>query len=331
MDAKAIGEKIGIDWEEVSFSVDQFEKGVKVEMEEHHDDPETKVADSEDDAGKIAWAHLKEGDDYYDRLEKLEAEMKGETEGGGSVEGTPKFATFSLLLTKIESKTATADDFNRLIQEATPESARDRVRRRVNHAQDTVRSHQDEDGHCAQDITMADRVQPKRERADRTQMQHGGKSGHRHSARTQKRTMPNSLKEAVEFFQENIGKPIDEKLLADVEDYNTIRTMAVKLMSKPGINRDWLSNFCHFCEEVIGERFTGEVTPGWNMHGSWVSGVNQDGYIIGSNQCWDINLPTDAVEIGEGIWYAPAGNTDLIWSLERPPERVNLPNRGTDV
>jgi hypothetical protein len=241
MDAKALGEEIGIDWEEVSFTVDQFEKGVKVEMEEHHDDPETKVAETETDAGKIAWAHLKEGDDYYDRLEKLEDEM--ESQGGGNVEGTPAFATFSLLLTKLESKTATADDFNRLIQEATPESARDRVRRRVNHAQDTVRSHQDDDGHCALDTTMADRVQPKRERADRTQMQHGGKAGHRRSARTQKRTMSKSLREAVEFFQENIGKPIDEKLLADVEDYHVTRAMAVKLMSKPGINRDWLSKF----------------------------------------------------------------------------------------
>jgi hypothetical protein len=93
---------------------------------------------------------------------------------------------------------------------------------------------------------MADRVQPKRERADRTQMQHGGRAGHRRSARTQRRTMSKSLREAVEFFQENIGKPIDEKLLADVEDRTTLRAMAVKLMGKPGINRDWLSNFCDF-------------------------------------------------------------------------------------
>lgn len=151
------------------------------------------------------------------------------------------------ILAKIEDGTATADDFNRLIQEATPESARDRLRRRQNQNQDTVRSHQDEEGHSDIQLpTMADRVQPKRERADRTQMQHRGKLGHRHSARTQKRTMSKSLREAVEFFQENIGKPIDQKLLADVEDHNTLRTVAIKLMGKSGINRDWLSNFCDF-------------------------------------------------------------------------------------
>lgn len=228
MDAKKLGEQIGIKWENVPWTVSQFEKGVKAEMEEHHDDPETKVVATEQEAGKVAWAHLKEDEKYYDKLAKMEESIQP-------------------LLAKIEDGTATADDFNRLIQEATPESARDRLRRRQNHTQDTVRSHQDEEGHS--DIkppVMADRVQPKRERADRTQMQHRGKMGHRHSARTQKRTMAGSLKEAVEFFQENIGKPIDEKLLADVEDRVTLQAMAVKLMAKPGINRDWLSNFCDF-------------------------------------------------------------------------------------
>jgi hypothetical protein len=228
MDAKQLGEKIGIKWEDVPWTVTQFEKGVKAEMEEHHDDPETKVISTQEESGKVAWAHLKEDPKYYDKLEEIEESLRP-------------------ILAKIEDGTATADDFNRLIQEATPESARDRLRRRQNQNQDTVRSHQDEEGHSdLQPPVMADRVQPKRERADRTQMQHGGRAGHRRSARTQRRTMSKSLREAVEFFQENIGKPIDEKLLADVEDRTTLRAMAVKLMGKPGINRDWLSNFCDF-------------------------------------------------------------------------------------
>jgi hypothetical protein len=242
-----------------------------------------------------------------------------------------KESTEHPIFQKIREGTVTADDFNRLIQEATPESARDRLRRRQNHTQDTVRSHQDDDGHSDLKLpVMADRVQPKRERADRTQMQHGGKMGHRHSARTQRRTMSKSLREfdltfdkigyvnnlheemqkrgyqenndyaievhggsvvlkvteSVEFdqnlkewlthvgrakrldidqvdifesasrykkallyFQENIGRPIDDKLLSEIEDADTFRTVAIKLMGKPGVNRDWLSDFCDSLQE----------------------------------------------------------------------------------
>ena len=227
--AKSIGEQIGVKWEDVPFTVNQFQKGLDAEMEEHHDDPETKVIDNAKEAGKVAWAHLKEDEKYYDKLEDIE-----------DIE-----ESLQSIFVKIESKTATVDDFKQLIQEATPESVRDRLRRRQSHTQDTVRSHQDENGHA--DLTlpvMADRVQPKRERADRTQMQHGGKMGHRHSARTQKRTMSKSLREAIEFIQENIGQPIDQKLLADVEDRTTLHAVAIKLMGKPGINRDWLFDFC---------------------------------------------------------------------------------------
>jgi len=167
-------------------------------------------------------------------------------------EDKPEEMTESLkeVMTKIESRTATADDFNRLIKEATPEAARDRVRRRQSASQNTVRSHQDEDGHSdLKPPVMADRVQPKREREDRTQMQHGGKRGHRHSARTQKRTMSKSLAEAIEFIEENIGQPIDQRLLADIEDRSIMHAFATKLMAKPGINRDWLSDFCAKLED----------------------------------------------------------------------------------
>lgn len=161
--------------------------------------------------------------------------------------------SFQTILIKIDNGTVTADDFNNLIKEATPESTRDRLRRRQNHNQNTVRSHQDEDGHAKLELpTMADRVQPKRERADRTQMQHRGKLGHRHSARTQRRTMSKSFKESsmqksIRFFKENIGKTIDSDLLENIDNKQMIYNMAVKLMSKPGINRDWLS---HLLSEI---------------------------------------------------------------------------------
>ncbi len=74
-EAQSIGEQLGITWEQ--FAVEQFRKGLNVELEHGKRDPETNV--SNDDAittGKIALAHLKEFPDYYDRLEKMEREAE---------------------------------------------------------------------------------------------------------------------------------------------------------------------------------------------------------------------------------------------------------------
>ena len=71
--AKEIGEKLGIKWDK--FDVDQFRRGMNVELEHGLQDEHTNV--SNDDpvtTGKIALAHLNEFPDYYDRLEKMENE-----------------------------------------------------------------------------------------------------------------------------------------------------------------------------------------------------------------------------------------------------------------
>ena len=73
--AKEVGEKLGLKWDE--FDVDQFRRGMEVELEHGTHDPETNVSD--DDlltTGKIALAHLREFPDYYDRLEKMEEEAE---------------------------------------------------------------------------------------------------------------------------------------------------------------------------------------------------------------------------------------------------------------
>ena len=73
--AKEIGEKLGIDWSE--FDIEQFRKGMDVELEHGRTDPNTNVSD--DDpliTGKIALAHLNEFPDYYDRLDKMETEAE---------------------------------------------------------------------------------------------------------------------------------------------------------------------------------------------------------------------------------------------------------------
>jgi len=71
-EARAIGQKIGINWSKIA--LEEFRVGLGVEMEHGSHDPETDV--THDDpilTGKIAWAHLKELPDYYTRLVKMEA------------------------------------------------------------------------------------------------------------------------------------------------------------------------------------------------------------------------------------------------------------------
>lgn len=73
--AKAVGDRLGIDWG--AFGVEQFRMGMDVELEHGLHDPETNVTNDDVLAtGKIAWAHLKEFPDYYDRLEEMEEEAK---------------------------------------------------------------------------------------------------------------------------------------------------------------------------------------------------------------------------------------------------------------
>lgn len=77
VEARSIGEKIGIDWETSPFDVEQFRMGLEVELEHGAHDPETDVTHDEPTlTGKIAWAHLKELPDYYTRLVAMEAEAE---------------------------------------------------------------------------------------------------------------------------------------------------------------------------------------------------------------------------------------------------------------
>jgi hypothetical protein len=71
--AKEIGEMLGIDWS--SFDIEQFRKGMDVELEHGTIQPHTNVTDNDPViTGKIALAHLEEYADYYSRLDKMEME-----------------------------------------------------------------------------------------------------------------------------------------------------------------------------------------------------------------------------------------------------------------
>ena len=75
--ARLVGGQLGIDWASAPCDVEQFRRGLEVELEHGRRDPATNVTD--DDplvTGKIALAHLNEFADYYTRLDRMEAEAR---------------------------------------------------------------------------------------------------------------------------------------------------------------------------------------------------------------------------------------------------------------
>jgi DNA-directed RNA polymerase alpha subunit len=76
-EARAAGERIGIDWTSSRFDAEQFRMGMDVELEHGTHDPETNVTDDDvETTAKIARAHLNEFPDYYSRLAVMEADAE---------------------------------------------------------------------------------------------------------------------------------------------------------------------------------------------------------------------------------------------------------------
>jgi hypothetical protein len=76
-EARAIGQRIGIDWSVGDVDLEQFRMGLAIELEHGTQDPATDVTnDDETLTGKIALAHLKEIGDYYTRLAAMEREAE---------------------------------------------------------------------------------------------------------------------------------------------------------------------------------------------------------------------------------------------------------------
>lgn len=74
-EARTVGMQLGVDWTKID--LEQFRRGLEVELEHGAHDPETNVTNDDLNlTGKIAWAHLKEINDYYTRLDRLESEAK---------------------------------------------------------------------------------------------------------------------------------------------------------------------------------------------------------------------------------------------------------------
>jgi hypothetical protein len=77
-EACRIGEQVGIDWGAAPFDVEQFRRGLEVELEHPLRDASTNVTDDDPVVtAKIPLAHLNEFADYT-RLERMEDEAKRE-------------------------------------------------------------------------------------------------------------------------------------------------------------------------------------------------------------------------------------------------------------
>ena len=78
-EALEVGSRLGLDFAAEPFSLDEFRRGMDIELEHGRRDPATNVTGDDPLAtGKIALAHLREIPDYYTRLARMEAEAEAE-------------------------------------------------------------------------------------------------------------------------------------------------------------------------------------------------------------------------------------------------------------
>jgi len=74
-EAKEIGDKLGVKWDK--FDVEEFRKGLEIELEHGTRSPETNITDDDPVmTAKITLAHLNEIPDYNTRLLAMEVEAK---------------------------------------------------------------------------------------------------------------------------------------------------------------------------------------------------------------------------------------------------------------
>jgi hypothetical protein len=75
-EAQEIGEQLGVKFDK--FDVEEFRKGLDIELEHGTRSPETNITDDDPiETAKITLAHLNEIPDYNTRLLNMEKEAKG--------------------------------------------------------------------------------------------------------------------------------------------------------------------------------------------------------------------------------------------------------------
>ncbi|MGL4989846.1 MAG: DUF5661 family protein [Sarcina sp.] len=70
-DGEIVSKKLGISFDTVKYTVEDFTFGMNIELEHGSSNPKTNLTNNDPLlSGKIALAHLNEFPDYYDRLKK---------------------------------------------------------------------------------------------------------------------------------------------------------------------------------------------------------------------------------------------------------------------
>lgn len=83
------------------YNIDEFKKGMDVEMEHGKVDPETNVTNNDPImTGKIALAHIKESPRYYEKLEKMEQGDRGKKESFKQPEHKEKWSNSKIKTVK---------------------------------------------------------------------------------------------------------------------------------------------------------------------------------------------------------------------------------------
>jgi hypothetical protein len=76
-DAEQIARVLGINTASVCFDIDEFQRGLNVELEHGLVNPATNITNNDPIlTGKIVWAHLNIAPDYYKRLAKMRREAR---------------------------------------------------------------------------------------------------------------------------------------------------------------------------------------------------------------------------------------------------------------
>jgi hypothetical protein len=151
----------------------------------------------------------------------------------------------NFVLGKIEEKTITVDDINRLISESLPSSAVDRVNRRT--IRNSSDSHIDNKTGDQPLSPVPKRPSPERQPSDRTKLYGRAKQGRRKSAKTNKREArrnPDKFTEAVEFINKFVNKPANDynESLSNIQNKNALFKIITRLLRNDNINinRDWV-------------------------------------------------------------------------------------------
>lgn len=145
----------------------------------------------------------------------------------------------NFVLGKIEAKTVTIDDINKLISESLPSSVIDRVNRRT--VKNVSDSHIDNKTGNQPLSPVPKRPGPKRRPSNKTKSHGRAKQARKKSARTEKRKA-GKYTEAIEFIDKFIGKSADDygESFDNLQNKDALFEVTTRLLRSDNINRDWV-------------------------------------------------------------------------------------------